>query len=109
VAAASAILDMVVGQVYNVPDIETVRIDIDRVFRKTTRMKRDMTSALRHKRGRSIALMIAVKVAIVVLVLTLPAWLALSLGAAHGIAMVLVVIGAGVVLVVRHLRGRSHK
>lgn len=69
-------------------------------------MKHDMTGALRHKRGRSVALIVAVKVAIVVLVLALPSGLALSLGAAHGIAMALVVIGAAVLLVVRHVRSR---
>lgn len=70
-------------------------------------MKHDMTSALRHKRGRSVALIVAAKVAIVVLVLALPSWLALSLGAAHGIAMALVVVAAAVLLVVRHLRSRK--
>jgi ABC-type sulfate transport system permease component len=48
-------------------------------------------------------------VAIVVLVLALPSGLALSLGAAHGIALLLIAVGAAVLFVVRIVKHRSHK
>jgi hypothetical protein len=56
-----------------------------------------------------VALIIAVKVAIVVVVLALPSWLAISLGAAHGVALVLVAVAAVVLLVVGALRRRSRR
>jgi hypothetical protein len=45
-----------------------------------------------------------VKVAIVVAVLALPSWFAISLGAAHGVALALVALAAAVLLVVRAVR-----
>lgn len=55
------------------------------------------------------AVAIAVKVAIVALVLMLPSGLALSLGAAHGVALLLVAVVAVVLLVVRHRKRGSHE
>jgi hypothetical protein len=49
-------------------------------------------------RHRSLALIVAVKVAIIVAVLALPSWLAISLGAAHGVALVVVAAAALVLL-----------
>lgn len=87
--------------------IETVCIDIDRVFRKTADMNRQRkTGLLSHGRHRSAALLVAVKVVIVAVVLVLPSGLALSLGAAHVVAMALVAVGAAVLLIVKH---RSRK
>jgi hypothetical protein len=69
--------------------------------------------ATRHRTGRhfghrSVALVVAVKVAIVVVVVALPSWLAISLGAAHGVALALVAVAGAVLLVVgRRRRGRS--
>ena len=83
--------------------METVCIDRDRVFRKTAGMNRhDRTGVLRHRRVRNVALLVAVKAAVVVLVLALPSWVALSLGAAHGIALLLVAVGVVVLLIVKH-------
>jgi amino acid permease len=68
--------------------------------------RRDMTGALRHGKGRSLALLLAVKVGIVVLVLALPAGLALSLGAAHGLVQLLLGPITAVLLVVNRHRAR---
>ena len=63
----------------------------------------------RHRGRRSWALIIAVKVAIIVAVLALPSWLAVSLGAAHGVALVLVAVAAVVLLAVGAIRRRSRR
>jgi amino acid permease len=64
---------------------------------------------LPHGRHRSVALIVTLKVVIVALVLVLPSGLAISLGAAHGVALALVAVAAGVLLVVRHVRNRGDK
>lgn len=63
----------------------------------------------RHPGHRYLALIVAVKVVIIAAVLA-PSWLALSLGAAHGAALVLVAVAGVVVLVVsaRQRRRRAH-
>lgn len=55
------------------------------------------------------ALLIAVKVGIVVLVLVLPSGLALSFGAAHGVALLLLGAAAVVLLIARAAKHRSRK
>ena len=50
------------------------------------------------------ALIVVVKVAIVAAVLALPSWFAMSLGAAHGVALALVVVAAAGLLVVGAIR-----
>jgi hypothetical protein len=71
--------------------------------------RQDKTGLLSHGRHRSAALIIAVKVAIIALVLVLPSGLAISLGAAHVVAIVLVAVSLAALMIVRHLRNRSHK
>jgi hypothetical protein len=56
-----------------------------------------------------VALIVVVKVAIVVAVLALPSWLAISLGAAHGVALALVALAAVGLLVVRAVQRRSRR
>ena len=63
----------------------------------------------RHLGHRSVALIVVVKVAIVVAVLALPSWLAISLGAAHGVALALVALAAVGLLVVRAVQRRSRR
>jgi hypothetical protein len=63
----------------------------------------------RHFGRRSVALIVAVKVAVVIAVLALPSWFAISLGAAHGVALAVVVMAAAVLLVVGAIRRRSGK
>lgn len=60
-----------------------------------------------HLGRRSAALIVAVKVAIVVAALALPSWLAISLGAVHGVALVLVAVAAVVLLVAGAIRRRT--
>jgi hypothetical protein len=54
-------------------------------------------------------LIVAVKVAIIVAVLALPSWLAISLGAAHGVALVLVALAALGLLVAGAVRRRNQR
>jgi hypothetical protein len=54
-----------------------------------------------------VALIVAVKVAIIVAILALPSWFAISLGAAHGVALVLVAVAAAVILIVGAFRRRK--
>jgi hypothetical protein len=61
----------------------------------------------RHLGHRSLVLILAVKAAIVVVIVALPSWLALSLGAAHGVAVVLAAVAAAVLLVAGRLRRRK--
>lgn len=55
------------------------------------------------------ALLIAVKLGIIVLVLVLPSGLALSLGAAHGVVLLLLVVAAVGLLVAKAVKHRSRK
>lgn len=61
---------------------------------------------LRRGKGRSVALVLAVKLGIVVLVLVLPSGLAFSLGAAHGLVLLMLGVAAAVLLIARGIERR---
>ena len=63
----------------------------------------------RRPRRRRITVLgiIAVKFAIVGLILILPSGLAISFGAAHGVALLMLLVSAAVTLAVLKLRGRA--
>jgi hypothetical protein len=64
-------------------------------------------SMRRKRRGVVVLGMILVKLGFVALILVLPSGLAISLGAAHGVALLAVLVSAAVTLVVYKRRGRT--
>jgi hypothetical protein len=66
-------------------------------------------ASTRRKRPRTMLLVILAKAAIVVLFLALPSGLAISLGAAHGVALLVLLVVAAVALVASKRWGRTRR
>jgi hypothetical protein len=64
-------------------------------------------SMRRKRRGVAVLGIILVKLGIVAVILILPSGLAISLGAAHGVALLVLLVSAAVTLVVYKRRGKT--